>query len=256
MSALIRGSSGLLIVNADDLGGNPLATDRILGAFRAGVLTSATAMVHMRDSARAAAMATECGLPTGLHLNLTQAFEDDAVAPDVLARHQRVVDYMSDPTTRRVGFSPRRVSAFRQVVADQLAEFRRLFGAAPTHIDGHNHAHLNPTALLALPRGVAVRPAYRSPGRRGLTRIPLTIRDRVLLARHPAPDHFFALDVLHGDLGGSGLEHALELARMATVEIMVHPDRDPADAVLHARSWAAALADVRLGSYADLTRGA
>lgn len=253
MSAPARGPAGLLIVNADDLGGNALATDRIVAAFRAGVITSATAMVHMADSARAAALAADCGLPAGLHLNLTQAYDAATVAPTVVARQRQVIDYMADPRTRRMGFSPWQIRVFRQVVADQLAEFRHLFGVSPTHIDGHNHAHLNPTALLALPPGMAARPAYRSP-RRGLTRIPLTVRDRVLSARHPVPEHFFALEAIHPELGGCGLEQALELAEGSAVEIMVHPDRDRTDAVLHSPAWAASLARARLGSYADLSR--
>jgi predicted glycoside hydrolase/deacetylase ChbG (UPF0249 family) len=52
-----RIGAGLLIVNADDLGGNPVATDRIVAGFRARVLTSATAMMHMADSERAAGLA-------------------------------------------------------------------------------------------------------------------------------------------------------------------------------------------------------
>lgn len=248
-----RVGSGLLIVNADDLGGNPLATDRILAGFRAQVLTSATAMMHMADSERAATLAREDGLPTGLHLNFTQPYDEPAVPASIATRQRRVTEFMADPTARRIAFSPPMVAVIRNVIADQLEAFRCLFGTEPTHLDGHNHAHLNPSALLALPRGIPCRPAYRDPARRGLRRLPRALRDRLLSARHPVPDHFFALEGIHPELGGEGVERALGLARSSTVEIMAHPDRDATDAVLHSLPWATALAALRPGTYADLS---
>jgi predicted glycoside hydrolase/deacetylase ChbG (UPF0249 family) len=246
--------TGLLIVNADDLGGNPLATDRIVAGLHARILTSATAMMYMADSGRAAGLAREAGLPTGLHLNFTQAYDDPDVPAPVAARQRRVTEFMAGPTARRMAFSPRMASVIRHVIADQLEAFGQLFDAEPTHLDGHNHAHLNPTALLALPRGIPCRPAYRDPSQRGLRQVPLGLRTRLLSARHPVPDYFFALDRIHPELGGEGLERALSLARGSTVEIMIHPDRDNTNAVLHSVSWATALAGMRLGSYADLSR--
>ncbi len=77
---------------------------------------------------------------------------------------------------------------------------------------------------------------------------------RLISARHPGPDHFFALDAIHPELAGDGIERALGLARSSTVEIMAHPDRDATNAVLHSASWATALAGLRLGTYADLSR--
>lgn len=245
---------GLLIVNADDLGGNPLATDRIVAGFGARVLTSATAMMYMADSERAATLAREAGLPTGLHLNFTQAYDDPAVPASAAARQRRVTEFMADPRVRRMTFSPPMVSVIRRVIADQLEAFRRLFGTEPTHLDGHNHAHLNPTALLTLPRGMPCRPGYHDPSRQGLRRLPWALRDRLLSARHPVPDYFFALAGIHPQLGGEGVERALGLAQSSTVEIMAHPDHGDTDALLHSLAWATALAGLRLGTYADLPR--
>jgi predicted glycoside hydrolase/deacetylase ChbG (UPF0249 family) len=243
---------GLLIVNADDLGGNPVATDRIVAGFRARALTSATAMMHMADSERAAGLARQAGLPTGLHLNFTQAYDDPKVPESVAARQRRVTEFMASPRARRMAFSPSMVPVIRHVIADQLEAFGRLFGVEPTHLDGHNHAHLNPTAMFVLPRGIACRPAYRDPSRRDLARVPLALRDRLLSARHSVPDHFFALERIHPELGGEGLERALGLAWSSAVEIMAHPDRDDTNAVLHSARWATGLVGLRLGTYADL----
>ncbi|HET9102962.1 MAG TPA: ChbG/HpnK family deacetylase [Solirubrobacteraceae bacterium] len=247
-----RAGSGLLIVNADDFGGNRLATDRILEGFGAGALTSATAMMFMADSRRAATLGRDAQIPTGLHLNLTQEYDDPEVPPAVAARQRRVTEFLADPRQRRTRFSPSMVAVIRDVIGDQLGAFRVCFGAEPTHLDGHNHAHLNPSALLALPRGMAVRPAYRDPDRRGLRRVVLSLRDRALAARHPGPDHFYALTAIHPELGGHGWEPAVARARTARVEIMVHPDRDRSYAILTSDAWGAVLRGLPLGTYADL----
>ncbi len=68
-------SKPILIVNADDFGWYPEATDPTLEAFATKRITSATAMVHMADSDRGAELALEAKLPTGLHLNLTDPFD-------------------------------------------------------------------------------------------------------------------------------------------------------------------------------------
>ena len=52
-----------LIVNADDFGRDTEATDHTIRAFRAGRVTSATAMVHMEDSERGASFAIEAAFP-------------------------------------------------------------------------------------------------------------------------------------------------------------------------------------------------
>src|ERR1700712_1642420 len=64
----------LLIVNADDYGHDRSATDLTIECFEHRRLSSATAMVYMEDSERAAALANEHDLPTGLHINFTEPF--------------------------------------------------------------------------------------------------------------------------------------------------------------------------------------
>src|SRR5579863_5715924 len=63
--------TGLLIINADDWGVNREATDRTLDCVLRKTVSSASAMVFMEDSERAAQLALEAGVDTGLHLNLT-----------------------------------------------------------------------------------------------------------------------------------------------------------------------------------------
>ena len=72
----------MLIVNADDLGGFPAATDAIARCFDAGAITSATLMVGKDDSRRAAEMAVAGDWPVGLHLNLREPLPDgDGAGP-------------------------------------------------------------------------------------------------------------------------------------------------------------------------------
>jgi hypothetical protein len=125
----------------------------------------------------------------------------------------------------------------RAVVADQLREFVELYGTEPTHLDGHEHAHLNPTSLVCLPSRLALRPAH-DPGGDRQGRTP----------RPPAS----ALSAVHPALGGAGLDHALELAASYPVEIMVHLDRDGSCVVVRESAWTTAIRRCRLGSYTDL----
>jgi len=240
----------MLIVNADDLGADSVATDRTLACFQAGAITSATAMMFMRDSARGVALAREAGLPLGLHLNLTQPFDGDGVPPEIARRQASIVGFMANSTRRRLGVAPHLVSEIKRAVADQLEQFHQLYGGEPTHLDGHNHVHLNPTVLACLPTGYAVRPGHDS--RRGLGQIPQRLRHAALARRHRTVDHFFPLTTLHPALGGRGLEGALALADTDSVELMVHPGAERIFTVLENHDWAARIAARPLGSYADV----
>ena len=244
-------SAGLLIVNADDLGGHQLATDRTFTAFEAGAITSATAMVFMQDSERAATEARSKELPAGLHLNLTQRFDGAAVPPAVAARQARIVRYMAHPRRRRFGFAPQLVMTVKAALEDQLERFRELYGREPTHIDGHNHVHLNPTVLHVLPGSYAVRPGY-DPTSASPVRLLRRARNRKVRRRHPTVGHFFALTSLHPALGGHGLEQALRAAGSGSVELMVHPAEDRVFEVLLTDDWRRRIAEEHLGSYRDL----
>jgi len=68
------GHTGALIINADDWGLDRSTTDRILECANRRVISSASGMVFMEDSERAAGLAREHRIDIGLHLNLTEAF--------------------------------------------------------------------------------------------------------------------------------------------------------------------------------------
>src|ERR1700733_15144672 len=87
-------SSGCLIVNADDWGRDIPTTDRIRECFEAQAISSASAMVFMADSERAARIARQGSFDCGLHLNFTTPFAGSNV-PARLAEHQsRIARYL------------------------------------------------------------------------------------------------------------------------------------------------------------------
>jgi predicted glycoside hydrolase/deacetylase ChbG (UPF0249 family) len=156
---------GLLIVSADDWGHDRETTDAIRACFVAGAITSVGAMVHMSDSARAAELALAEGEPTGLHLNLTEAFSDETCPAPVRERQARIVSYMAGPSRRRWGLSTTLFKEIERCLVEQVQEFRRLYGRDPTHLDGHEHVHQSLNVMLArgLPAHAAMRPSFTRP---------------------------------------------------------------------------------------------
>jgi predicted glycoside hydrolase/deacetylase ChbG (UPF0249 family) len=247
--------TGLLIVNADDWGAEPATTDAIARCFERGRVTSATGMVYMADSARAAELARAHGLPVGLHINLTTAYTHEGIPAAVRDRQRRLVDRFGQARRQHLAWYPLAQRLVERCLADQIDEFERLYGRRPTHFDGHNHVHLSPNVLVArsLGRADAVRRADDTDRRRGgLARTARMARRLIVSSRFRTTDHFFPLANLHPGLGGSGLEEALALSGRTTVEIMVHPGWADQLELLLADDWSAALAGRPLGSFADL----
>src|SRR6185312_1476173 len=147
-SRTVPAGQGLLIVNADDLGLDRPTTDAIIEVFRAGRITSATAMMHMPDTQRAAESARAAGLPTGLHLNLTEPFEDRAAPAAVRERQARAARIYTTSRVARWIYNPRLRTLVDDCVRDQLERYREVFGGDPTHVDGHHHLHTAPNVVL------------------------------------------------------------------------------------------------------------
>ena len=84
----------MLIINADDWGRSRAETDVELECFRAGRFTSASAMVFMEDSERAAELAREYGVDVGLHLNLSQRYTRPP-ASSIAEAQDKIVRFMT-----------------------------------------------------------------------------------------------------------------------------------------------------------------
>jgi predicted glycoside hydrolase/deacetylase ChbG (UPF0249 family) len=247
----------ILIVNADDFGWDPEATDRAMEAFAAARITSATALVHMEDSDRAARLALEAGLPVGLHLNLTDRFTDPSTSEGRRGRHLRACNVFSSRRLRlrRWIFDPRIRRVVDDAISDQLERFEELYGKPPTHVDGHKHVHVCPNVALASPLASIAKmrddgwawPTARTPmgAARAMKRYLVSrrfLRTRVLL------------DIwkLRPELGSEGSGGRAELARRASVEVMAHPGFPHERRSLMSSGWGRLIEGLPTGSYREL----
>ena len=72
----------MIIINADDWGRSCLDTDAALECYISNRISSVSAMVFMKDSERAAALANQHTVDVGLHFpNFTEPFTADNVPP-------------------------------------------------------------------------------------------------------------------------------------------------------------------------------
>jgi predicted glycoside hydrolase/deacetylase ChbG (UPF0249 family) len=128
----------VLVVNADDFGLSPGVNRGILEAHARGILTSASLMVR-RAAAEDALMRARFaeGLGIGLHLDLGEWRYSSG--------RWQVVEQVVDPD------DPEAVAL---EVDRQIGRFVSLVGRAPTHLDSHQHVHLQePARSAVLARG-------------------------------------------------------------------------------------------------------
>src|SRR5215831_10729469 len=104
----------MLIINADDWGRSRAETDAALECYSNGLISSATAMVFMEDSERAAGLAQKSGIPLGLHLNLVQEF-NGPVPENVRKDHNRVCRFLKRGKFAFLLYNPFLRDQFRRV---------------------------------------------------------------------------------------------------------------------------------------------
>lgn len=221
-----KGSSqtGRLIVNADDWGRNRETTDKILDCVRVGSVSSASAMVFMEDSERAADIARQSKVDAGLHLNLSTPFSSQRVPGELAERQRKVSSYLLLHPMARTIFHPGLTSSFEYLVRTQVDEFQRLYGAVPSRIDGHHHLHLCANVLFSrlLPAGTIARRNFTfwPDEKSSLNRIYRRWMDAKLGKEHRLVDFLFSL--VPFDPPGR-LQRCLALAREYSVELETHP---------------------------------
>ena len=152
-----------------------------------GSVSSVSAMVFMEDSERAAARSLERGIDAGLHLNFTTPFSIRSCPPALAQHQQRIASRLLRHRLAQVIFYPGLRASFEYVVAAQIEEYCRLYGAQPARVDGHHHMHLcaNVLWMKLLPPGTIARRNFSfQPGEKGLgNRLYRKAVDR-RLARH------------------------------------------------------------------------
>lgn len=239
----------MLIVNADDLGASATVTDPVIAAYDDGLISSASAMVWMSDSNRAAELALTRGIPVGLHLNLTMPFRDAGAPPAARQIQEHLGGAFGKESWLRDEHKRRRHidSRVHEAVRLQLDAFRGLYGE-PTHIDGHHHVHVHSAVLACLPPELPIRPVMRAPSRLGARR---DARERLLHKRFRAADGCVSFRDVHTALGGSSVE-ALRFAADRTLDVVVHAQFEDERLALRTREWARFLNAAVVGSYRDL----
>jgi predicted glycoside hydrolase/deacetylase ChbG (UPF0249 family) len=245
----------MLILTADDYGRSVEATDRICLCGARGRITSASAMVFMRDSVRAAARAADTPLEFGLHFNFTEPMDDAAAPASLRGHHDRVRSFLNSHRMAPALYAPRLAGSFRVLVDAQREEYERLFGTAPAFYNGHHHMHLCTNVLLGhlLPTSSPIRNAFTfEPGEKSLlNRLYRKSLRRWIRAHHTSTNAFYSIEPIH-DI--SRLTRLVWQAGVDVVEIEVHPERHDESQFLLGDSFAECLKEAQLGSFGALVR--
>ncbi len=230
-----------LIINADDLGANPQRSHGIFQCAEFGVVTSATLIVNTSDSADAARRARERGIPTGLHLNLTQG--SPLSKPDTVVSLLEASGEFLDREKLSRALAEGHVDSkhLEREIRAQVDWFFEYCGA-PTHVDGHHHVHVFAPIAAAL---IPVLERY------GISKVRLPIEEPLppfgfeVSAEHLAwvqsinvlaagardlyrahgftsPYHFRGATLV-GSASARNLRHILSRLPEGTTELMVHP---------------------------------
>jgi hypothetical protein len=142
----------------------------------------------------------------------------------LLDRQRDLAAYLHGHRFAQVVFNPLLARYFEYVVAAQLDEYCRLYGAPPERLDGHHHMHLCSNVLWGglLPSGTTVRRNFSfQPGEKSLwNRLYRQVSDRMLARLHRVTDFFFSL----APLEPSGrLQQVFSMSRQHVVEVETHP---------------------------------
>ncbi len=130
----MTGVKRTLIVNADDFGQSAGVNRGVVEAHERGIVTSASLMTRWPAAAEAAAYArSHPALSVGIHIDLGEwAYE---------AENWRALYEVAEIENE---------ASIKREAARQIADFRRLMGKEPTHIDSHQHVHLKEPARTVL----------------------------------------------------------------------------------------------------------
>jgi predicted glycoside hydrolase/deacetylase ChbG (UPF0249 family) len=243
----------MLIINADDYGRAPLATDRILACYDRGALTSTSAMVFMEDSERAAESAKGSGLDTGLHLNFTEPFTGKECNATHREHHDRIGRFLTRNRFAHLVYHPMLRNQFQYVFQAQFEEYVRLYGAQPSHFDGHHHMHLCANVLFSrlIPKDGKVRRnfSFRSGEKSAFNRLYRSLADRWLLRNHRSTDFLFSLP---SSRKSGRFESVIDLAKNSQVELETHPEVSEDFDFLMSDTFLQAISKVDKGTYAAL----
>lgn len=229
-----------LIINADDLGISDQRSHGIFLCAEHGVVTSASLIVNMPASDAAARRAHERGLPTGLHLNLT---EGSPLSKTSDIKSLLTVDgyFLGRDALRRELSEGTVIREHIEREARAQIEWFLEHRGQPTHVDGHHCMHIFPSvAQILAPMldkySVAYTVIPSEPGKPfgyeidpKRSQVIEAISTKAEAARKfftahgiGSTDHFRGL-ALSGCASMRNLRHILSRLPEGTTELMMHP---------------------------------
>ena len=243
----------MLVINADDYGRSSAETDAALVCYQSARLSSASAMMFMCDSERAADLANQHQLAVGLHVNFTERFTGKNKPQRLTDRQDRLVRYLTRNKYSQLFYNPFLRQDFSYSYKAQAEEFERLYGKAPAHIDGHHHMHLCANLLLSnlIPAGTRIRRNFSFwPSEKSwLNRTYRSLIDRCLSLKYRLTDHFFDLTQC---IREKKLDRVVALAKSSNVEIMTHPILQLESEYLMSDEFEPMLQVLTVGDYAKI----
>lgn len=220
----------MIIINADDWGAEVGITDRILNCVDCKKVNSVSAMVFMKDSERAAKIALEKGMDTGLHLNFTLAFSTD-VSRRMRHCQDSIISFLTKNKFSQIIYNPFLKREFTYVYQKQVDEYCRLYKKDVTRIDGHNHMHLcsNVIWTYLIPKGTFVRRNYcfikKEKG--FFNKNYRTIVDLMLKKRYRCTDYFFNIQqIVNTFQENDSIDTLKAILKNSLSEILVHPGQE------------------------------
>jgi predicted glycoside hydrolase/deacetylase ChbG (UPF0249 family) len=250
---LLPAGKNVIILNADDWGRSQEETDAALYCHRLGRLSSATAMLFMKDSERAAYLAAEARLDIGLHVNFTEPFTCGCNNASLITAQERVIAYFRSGPRAFLIYNPLLTNALIDSYRGQREEFLRRYGREPSHLDGHQHAHLCANMLIdkVIPKGEKVRRTFHFwPGEKNIVnRTTRRFLNYMVDRRYRSTDYFFALSQ---SIGRERLARIKCVAQTATVEIMTHPVVAREKSFICGKGFAAFVDGLETGTYASI----
>jgi chitin disaccharide deacetylase len=243
----------MLILTADDYGKDAKTTDNILQCSLQKRITSASAMVFMQDSERAASLSKGSELEIGLHLNFTEPFNGSNVSPALRQHQKRIKAYLDITRLTQIICNPFLARSFSLVFQAQQDEFRRIYGKTPDFYNGHHHMHLCMNVILGklLPAKARIRNTFSfESGEKGI--FNLWYRNylhRLISKRFISTEGFFTIAPVH-DL--DRLRAIFKRAQTERIEIEVHPEIEEEKNFLLSEKFKTLLNTVQSGKFERL----
>lgn len=141
-----------IIFNADDFGLTKSVSDAVIGAYRDGVLTSATLLSGEEYAPYAAGLAAaNPGLSVGIHFQLVAG---KPVTPDI-SRVRTLVDENGMFPVDFMDFFKRLHTGSidkNQIKIELMSQVKKALalGVKPTHADSHQHVHMHPGVMAVV----------------------------------------------------------------------------------------------------------